>query len=226
MEEQIFWNFKFCSVCLKVLRNAVLLSYHAPESVHGAPRTKQNKISNFEMVRFLVFFFGKRNISHVEVWNLVLFRSRSSVNRFWSMVAQKNSVAEYFQTNSTKFENSKFLILHFQIFDFLLCKLLKFWTKNFHKMNSNMRNNARISIRHTDILNTIGKVTLTNYELIRSIFRDGNSIQPPNLETNLLTNTNTIGVKKRRFHEKSKKNPRSGMIAYSLGGWGVGVWIF
>ena len=36
MEDQEFRIFKFRLVCLKVLANVVLLSYHALESVHGA----------------------------------------------------------------------------------------------------------------------------------------------------------------------------------------------
>ena len=150
MDSQEFRNFNFRSVCLKVLLNAVLLSYHAPESVHGARRTKQNKISNSDMVRFLLFFFVKRNINHFEVWNLVLLRSRSSVNRFWSMVAQKNSVREYFQTNWTKFEFSKNVILHFRFFDFLLSKILTFWTRKRHE-NANISpiwKNQRYHIRY------------------------------------------------------------------------------
>ena len=50
MECQDFWIFKFRLVFLKVLLNAVLLSYHAPELVHGAQRTKQKKISNFDTI--------------------------------------------------------------------------------------------------------------------------------------------------------------------------------
>ena len=60
MEDQDFRNFKFRSVCRKVLLNAVLLSYRALESVHGARRTKQNKISNFDMVGFPCFLLRER----------------------------------------------------------------------------------------------------------------------------------------------------------------------
>ena len=150
MEEQKFWISIFRSVCLKVLRNAVRLSYHAPESVHGAQRTKQKKISNFDMVGIAVHEEENKETNHVEVWNLVLFRSPSSVNRFQTTVPQKNSVAEYFQTNWSKFEISKFLILHFRFFDFLLSKILTFWTRKRHE-NANISpiwKNQRYHIRY------------------------------------------------------------------------------
>ena len=54
-------------------------------------------------------------------------------------------------------------------------------------MDRNVRNNVRISIRHTDIVDTIGKVTLTEYEVIRSIIAIVISIHRPNLLTNPLT---------------------------------------
>ena len=154
MEDQKIWNSKFRSVRLKVLRNAVLLRYHAPESVHGARRTKQNKILNLRMAGiavFLLFFFVNRNISHVEVWNLLLFRSPSSVNRFWSMVAQKNDVGEYFQKNYSKFEKSKNLILHFRIFHFLLSKMLFFQREMWPEMAniSAIWQNLRYGIRYS-----------------------------------------------------------------------------
>ena len=91
METQDFRNFKFRLVFLEVLRNAVLLSYRALESVHGARRTKQEKNQNFHL--------HERQQQLVEARNLHLLRSPSSVNRFQSTVAQKNGVEEYFQKN-------------------------------------------------------------------------------------------------------------------------------
>ena len=67
MEDQIFRFFKFRIVFLKVLPNVVLLSYHAPETVHGARRTKQKKISNFDMAHIAVHEEKKKKTNHVEV---------------------------------------------------------------------------------------------------------------------------------------------------------------
>ena len=54
MEDQIFRNFKFQTLFLKVLPNAVLLRYRSLETVHGARRTKQKKILNFDMAHIAV----------------------------------------------------------------------------------------------------------------------------------------------------------------------------
>ena len=82
MRDQEFRNFIFHLVFLKVLRNAVLLSYHALESVHGARRTKQKKISNFDMADIAVHEEEKKKTNHVKVRDLLLVRSPSSVSRF------------------------------------------------------------------------------------------------------------------------------------------------
>ena len=66
MEDQDFRNFNFRSVCLKVLLNAVLLSYHALESTHGARRTKQTKISNFDIADIAVHEVSRLVCSFLE----------------------------------------------------------------------------------------------------------------------------------------------------------------
>ena len=85
MEDQKFWNLKLRSVCLKVLRNAVLLRYHALESVHGAWRTKQNKIWNFDMVDIAVREEEnkERTMSKLEILFCFVLRAPWTDSRAW-----------------------------------------------------------------------------------------------------------------------------------------------
>ena len=65
-------------------------------------------------------------------------------------------------------------------------------------MDRNVRNNVRKSIRRTDIVDTIGKVTLTEYEVIWTNIAISISIHripPQNLLTNLLTYRAQTGAK-------------------------------
>ena len=112
----------------------------------------------------LLFFFVNRNINHVKVWKLLLLRSPSSVHRFWSMVAQKNGVREYFQKKLVNFWISVFFVNFFYIYNILLSKILMFWTR---RRNENEEISAKSKIQEYNIRENFYsplKYTTSNFE--------------------------------------------------------------